>query len=58
MKAKTKDIRQTALRLPADLLRKVKVYCAERDITMVSFITSSLKEGLKANGRSSRANRK
>ena len=51
---KTKEIRQTALRLPADLLRKVKVHCAERDITMISFITSSIEKGLKANGRSSR----
>ncbi len=34
-------------RVPADLIRRVKVYCAENGITVQEFVTETLEERLK-----------
>jgi hypothetical protein len=37
---------QLATRLPASLLQRVKLWCVERDVTMMTFVADAIREKL------------
>ena len=43
----TKDLKMVNTRLPMELYKEMKVYCAVNDITMQNFITGAVADRLK-----------
>ena len=44
-------VRNVTFRLPADLIRRVKAYAAERDTTMTALVRELLEQALDSRGR-------
>ncbi len=49
------DLRPLNTRLPTDLIRRVKIYCAEHDVTIQGFVMSAIEEKLDTDQRQRRA---
>ena len=40
------DLRPLNTRLPTDLIRRIKIYCAEHDVTIQGFVMAAIEEKL------------
>jgi len=53
--AEDKQIKAMHARLPADLLKRLKIYCVENEIQMQTFLSIAIEEALDRREKSSRA---
>jgi hypothetical protein len=40
------DLRPLNTRLPTDLIRRIKIYCAQHDVTIQGFVMAAIEEKL------------